>query len=570
MAQRIPEPNGDEQATRLADAPGCAQGDAAPRAPKPRRSGALLGLAVGLAALAYRGLLFWDPGARGLPNVEWFFFGASDTSPQIVFVLAAGLLFQRRKRLAEALQDEGSLRLGLPLLLAGSLLFLWGHYVGAPDLLLASVLPVTLGAALFVAGRHLAAALALPVLFLAFAIPMPAVLMNQIVFPLQLRVTAHTAWLLAAMGTPVVQEGDVLYLADRTFEVIETCSGLRSIEVLTMLAVAWVCFFPTGRLHGLLLIAAAPVIAYVINAARVTSLVLNPQSELSVMHTVQGIAMFLAGVAALYAIDAALWRKHRRRAARTSEGGRRASRSQGAHAARRARAIALTLLAAALLGASLTMPRWSPPPDASSPPIELPEALDGWQAIGPSSPDILFRGSVSFSKRAQRRYQRNDEVVSVFVGHDDRLQRSRSLLSPKNAFPGRGWHVEDRARIELAPGGPGAPRWRPTSRRCAGPAAHSSSASARRSRRRRMGGNAPRRGCAASPGCCAPTWRPEWGARIEPAACALCGPRRRHRADRRVPSRVRPQVSAGGTPEENLFFRPGNPLPFPSGGSLPD
>jgi EpsI family protein len=39
--------------------------------------------------------------------------------------------------------------------------------------------------------------------------------------------------------------------------------------------------------------------------------------------------------------------------------------------------------------------------------------------------------------------------VDLFVGYGDRRDRNSSLLSPKNALPGRGWEVEDRGFARL-------------------------------------------------------------------------------------------------------------------------
>ena len=39
--------------------------------------------------------------------------------------------------------------------------------------------------------------------------------------------------------------------------------------------------------------------------------------------------------------------------------------------------------------------------------------------------------------------------MSVFIGYDDHSSRGRSLLSRKNALPGRGWEVEERGSVPL-------------------------------------------------------------------------------------------------------------------------
>ena len=241
-------------------------------------SRAFVGSAVALvvlAALAYRYLLFWDPSGPGLPDVGWFFFGIQDTAPQIVFAIAAFLLYRRRGRLAEALGRKGSPLLALPLLATGVAFFLWAHYVDAPDLLLVSFVPFCLGSAMLLFGARFARAMALPLLLLAFAIPIPGVLTNQVVFPLQLWNAELASQLLNITGTAAAHEGDMVYLADRSFEIIETCSGLRAMVVLAMLAVALVCYFPARWLHLILLVGSACLIGYLLNAARVLTVKLQ-------------------------------------------------------------------------------------------------------------------------------------------------------------------------------------------------------------------------------------------------------------------------------------------------------
>jgi EpsI family protein len=414
--------------------------------------GSLVALAV-LAGLGYRRLLFWDPSAPGLPDVGWFFFGMHDTAPQIVFAIGALLLYRRRRRLAQALARRGSPLPALPLLGAGLALFLWAHYVDAPDLLLLSFLPFCLGSALLLFGAGFAREMALPILFLAFALPIPGVLTNQIVFPLQLWNAELVAQLLNVAGIPVVQEGDVLSFPDRSFEIIETCSGLRAIVVLSMVAVAWACYFPARRLHLALLVASACLIACCLNAARIVTVVLRAEPDPLAPHAFQGAVLFLGGGAALWAVDAVLrrWLGARTIPARVSvrEGavGKRHHIERGEHV------IALALVLALMLGASIWMPRWSPPESQDLTRIRLPEEIGGWEAIETLKPDRFYLGSVRLQEHRYRRYRRDGETLSAFVGYEDRLSRSRSLLSPKTVFPGRGWQEEERALVEIGPDG---------------------------------------------------------------------------------------------------------------------
>jgi EpsI family protein len=404
-----------------------------------------------LGALAYRHLLFWDPSSPGLPGTARFFFRISETAPQILFLLAVPLFYRRRKKIAGALAGEPEPLLALPLLVLGVALFLWGQYTGALDLVLVSLLLVTLGSALLLWGRRLARELALPLLFLAFAIPIPGVITNQIIYPLQISAAATTGWLLNAVGVTAFPEGNVVVLADESFQLIETCSGLRSMVVLTTLAVGWLCFFPTRRLHSVLLLLSAPLIGYLANTLRILTLVPNPNSDLAANHSLQGVGVFLVGLLIFSRIDKFLLRIEKRRRARLGEPEK--TSPSPAVWDRRGQAIALALMLAALLGASVWGPRWNPPDTLRRLSIDPPRRIGDWKLAGELEPDRLFLGSVGFRGRWYGEYQRDGETVSVFVGFNDRLNRRRSLLSPKNALPGAGWEVEERTPVQLAPNG---------------------------------------------------------------------------------------------------------------------
>jgi exosortase len=417
-----------------------------------RLSKALIALLLVLGALAYRDLLFWDPSSPGLPGTARFFFRVSETAPQILFLLAVPLFYRRRERIARALGGEPAPLLALPLLALGVALFLWGHHAGALDLVLASLLVVTLGSAVLLSGRGLARELMLPLLFLAFAIPLPGVITNQLIYPLQVSTAVHSGWLLHAIGITAVREGNLLDLAGDSFQIIENCSGLRSIVVLTTLAVGWLCFFPTRLLPAVLLVLSAPVIAYFVNTLRILTLVLSPNSDLAAAHSIQGLGIFLVGLVIFYWVDRLLQRI-------PGGSGDRVGEAENAPPLQAAsdwhgRAIALALLLAAMLGVSAWDLRWDPPNPPRRPSLDLPGRIGGWLLARELEPDRIFLGSVGFRNRWYGEYQHGGETVSLFVGFNDRLNRRRSLLSPKNAVPGAGWQVEERKPIQLAPSGP--------------------------------------------------------------------------------------------------------------------
>lgn len=419
---------------------------------------------VVVGALAYRSLAFWNPDPYGQVRFEDWLFSSVEAIPQIYFAIAAALVFRNRKSFRFAMDGVGSPALAILPLLVGSALFAWGRYTSATDLILASFVLVSMGAALLWFGTGFAAAWSVPCVALAFAFPVPAALTNQVFYSLRLWTADHVVALLTRLGFPAYHEGNVIYGPDVAAQVIDSCSGLRAIEMLTLAAFLFVHWSPANRLRGWLVIALAPPIAYGFNLLRVCSIIRDPTSDLAATHTVQGWLAFFGALAVVVLVDRLLGRllPGRPRADSASAPARGPSQSAvEAVALASSRAggwsIALAALVATLFGVSVWMPRWNPPEidDSTSTTfiigstVALPLKMDGWRMGGELPLDRDFLLTVRFPQYANRPFQLEDATVDVFLGYGDRLDRSRSLLSPKNALPGRGWEVEDRRFARL-------------------------------------------------------------------------------------------------------------------------
>jgi exosortase len=403
------------------------------------------GLLLALAAVAFHGLVLWDPRSHGFTALVGWFFETSESSPQLVFAIVAALLVRRRRELREV-RGEAAPALAALCLVPAIGIHLWAHWVDALDLSVVSLGLVALGAGFWLGGRPLARVLAPPLAILAFAIPLPGALHNFLVYPYQLTTAGVADAVLRAAGYDVVVHGDLITLGSRQFEVIETCSGFRSAQTLALLACAWAAWFRCPWWHTGLLLAAAPAIAFVTNGIRVLILVLHPSPAIHTSHATQGFVMFIVGIVALGLVDRPLFRLGAARPPAAPAG--------GARAPARWRLVPLGLALGAMAGATLLLPAWRPPAPAHPAPPELPRELAGWTVR--DGPDLgLFLGTVGFTQRSDRSYERGEESVTAFLGWDDRQLRIRSLLSDKNALPGLGWEVEERGPVEVEPG-PGA------------------------------------------------------------------------------------------------------------------
>jgi exosortase len=304
------------------------------------------------------------------------------------------------------------------------------------------------GAGLVLLFRGLAGlrAMWLPLVFVLFAVPIPAPALLAAVWKLQIVTAQYAGWMLYMIGEPALVSGDQILRATQTFQVIETCSGLRSIETLTMLTFTLIDLFRRRGLHALLLVLSAPAIAFALNGVRVLTLILNPHSELLGVHTLQGVTVLLGGLMVVYWMDGLLEKvlptpPARSRLERASH---RTHRPLPERRVRLERLGVLLGLGAVTLLASVSVPVWpAPPREMPRLQTSVDAATDRWpQEAAPK--DYMFEGSVRFGDTAHSRVLVSGKPVEIFVGTANPHRGGGSPLSPATAFPGPGWHVEAR------------------------------------------------------------------------------------------------------------------------------
>jgi exosortase len=160
------------------------------------------------------------------------------------------------------------------------------------------------------------------VLFLM--IPIPAILYNQLTFPLQFLASKFATGLLSLAGVPVLREGNVIRLPAMDLEVAEACSGIRSLISLTSLAVVFSYFLETRVWKRAALVIAAIPIAVTANALRImgTGLLVeywDPSKGQGFFHEFSGWVIFLFSIMMLYAAHKLMnFRWHRKDARKTA------------------------------------------------------------------------------------------------------------------------------------------------------------------------------------------------------------------------------------------------------------
>lgn len=125
------------------------------------------------------------------------------------------------------------------------------------------------GIVIFLAGWKMLRAVSFPLGFLILMIPIPVLIYNQITFPLQLLASRFATFWLQLVNVPVLREGNLIILPNYTLEVVEACSGIRSLMTLITLAVAYGYLMNDRRwLRWVLALLMIPI-AIVSNAIRI-------------------------------------------------------------------------------------------------------------------------------------------------------------------------------------------------------------------------------------------------------------------------------------------------------------
>ena len=153
----------------------------------------------------------------------------------------------------------------------------------------------------------------LPFTLGVLSIPLPAVIVSSLSFPLQLKASQLGAELLRARHVPVLLAGNIIHLPGRSLFVTEACSGLRSLTALSALGVLVGGLWLRGTWARVVLVGTAVPIAIVLNGVRIflTGFLVyfvSPGLGEGFLHYTQGWVIFIL---AFVALSSLAWGLHR-------------------------------------------------------------------------------------------------------------------------------------------------------------------------------------------------------------------------------------------------------------------
>ncbi len=187
---------------------------------------------------------------------------------------------------------------GLFIIFMGLLVYLLGYLGAAHTTIRVSMFIFIAGSVIYLYGFSMMRAIMFPYLYALFMIPVPYYLYETVAFPLRLFVTSVAVKFISLIGIPVIREGNIIMLENITLQVVDACSGIRSLTSLLALTVAYAYISQNTLRRRVVLVLSAIPIAVISNILRVVitgilSRYLGARAAYGFFHEFAGLGVFL-------------------------------------------------------------------------------------------------------------------------------------------------------------------------------------------------------------------------------------------------------------------------------------
>jgi exosortase len=189
-----------------------------------------------------------------------------------IFPISLYIMWQKKDHIAKIpVKPEKS---GLLFVIMSLILYLLAKYADIQTLAPVSMVLFLFSTVIYILGYGFVKELIFPLCFLFFIVPIPSQIYSALTIPLQLFVTQASVFISGLFDIPLLREGNVIHLPHRTLQVVQACSGLRSlVSLLTLSAVFGYLTLSSNILRTILFLSGFPVAVFV-NIFRVLLMIL--------------------------------------------------------------------------------------------------------------------------------------------------------------------------------------------------------------------------------------------------------------------------------------------------------
>lgn len=375
-----------------------------------------------------------------------------------------------------------NIRLGLGVILFALLMLLGGSLGAELFTQRISFVLMLVGVVIYFFGAKIIQFLIVPFALLLFSIPIPQIIFNKIAFPLQIWASQAAVWGIRLFEVPTVRKGNVIEILPNgatqiiALEVVEACSGIRSLMTLVTLALVLAYFTRESRFdvekgwlsylknpdfqRAVILMLAAIPIAVLTNAARVTATGIltyyyGKQATESTWHDASGWIVYVVALVLLIALNSGLklifrkFGKTRSEAEIVSNEDNLSSFPPSFFPNSRT----FLLLSVLIIGGIFI--NWFETRGEAEIQrkmlAELPQTLGDWRQKGG---EIRFgeatESILRVSDYTMREYLfSNGRLANIYVGYYASQRTGATYHSPQNCLPGAGWVMKEPEIIEI-------------------------------------------------------------------------------------------------------------------------
>lgn len=237
-------------------------------------------------------------------------YSAEEYSHGFFIIPLCSYIIWRKKDLLAEIQIKSSWY-WLFLIIFSLLLYIFGHFAKIMTLASFSMVLLMAGVTIYFFGFQIFKELFFPLFLLLFMIPIPLQIYASLTIPLQLFVSKVSVGILYLYGLPIYREGNIIQLPTQSFQVVDACSGLRSIISLLILSAVFGYFTLRSNFLRTVLFFFGMPIAISVNIIRLLLTLLvfyyfNFDLSTGTIHTVFGIIIFMLALVFIFSVKRAI------------------------------------------------------------------------------------------------------------------------------------------------------------------------------------------------------------------------------------------------------------------------